>query len=138
MAQKCINSVLLEAPIEYFLCVNKAELTALTKQKKTPSTIEFNTSVKGVAWHVTHDDTGIEYIIVYINPDKVHHDTDAELTLTHEAVHVWQYFRKVLVTHAIEPSSDALWEVEAYSISTIAYNLIHEYYKRRHFTEDSK
>lgn len=109
-----------------FLVTNAKDVRAFNKRMdigKHPSRPQWKdlAGARGLTW--TMEIEGTPCWVIGLDPKELDH-FEAITTLVHEAVHVWQGWRKYIAED--EPSS----EFEAYSIESITAALLSEYGKK--------
>lgn len=117
------HRTLVTSPYHYGLCTSKKQFNAEMKYLKIPKRERpvFLPKGKDAAVQFFQSAPGIECAIVCLGSTKGRPFVEVAGLLVHEAVHIWQWFREGLNEN--NPSS----EFEAYSIQSIAVQLMHLY-----------
>jgi hypothetical protein len=121
-----LDRVLIISPVLYALCLTQEAFTKELKRLKIKVSQEDSLFLIKGARATTHTfamDNDAVVCIVCMPIDLALSEVEVYATLTHEAVHVWQEIKQVLGEE--KPGI----EQEAYSIESIAYRLMHSYYK---------
>jgi len=124
---KFADKVLLSSPIDYGLCCEEADFRKTLKKLGLP--LEKQPTFCGPnAGASTHFFDGAEssrdVIIVTLNDTSDRTPTEINSLLVHEAVHIFQHIKSILGETC---TIDAGYEVEAYAIQRISYNLMTEF-----------